>query len=188
MISPGGATAELVVVRSVTNIESAFTSMVEDPLPGFQIGPEVDTGECLLVLAALMHRYDPAFAFDDISGRTNPDTIALPHYDAGYARTMAGIAVNEVEYGEGDVALRLLNKDVVADNESLSVADFVGPCLRGETRPGMKTVFSERIYATDRGVILGATYHYFGTKGDVARKWMRYTSAGHQAAASQTIY
>lgn len=179
MISPASASGELVVAKSLAAIEPAFTAMIEIPSPGFQIAPDVDTDESLRILQGLMRRHDPTFSFNDIGGRRNPDTVAIPHYDEYYARRMAGIAVNVIEEGEGDVALQLLGKDVVVDREELTPGDFIGPCLRGETMPGMKTVFSERIYVPEHGVILGATYHYFGTRGDTPRKWLRYTFAGH---------
>lgn len=178
MISYSSAHGELTVVQDVRGIEPAFSAMVEEPLPGFQIAPEVDKGAALLFLAGLVREYDPSFEFNSFTERTSLHAIERPHLDGGYVADVAGVALHEVVAGEGTVALQLVQPGVSV-NRNIDPSVFVGPCLRGRLVPGMKTVFSQGLYVPGKGVILGGTYHSFVTAGDGLRTWRRYTSQGH---------
>lgn len=178
MLTTPVPSGELIVVTSLDGIEDVFSCMVEKPLPGFQMSPEVNIDESLLILAGLMVKIDPTFKFNDVSGRTKPGSDIYPHIDNSYVQSMAGIAVHENISGIGEVILQLVAPTVSSDDE-ITPEVFVGPALRGNIQPGTKTVFSERIFSQEYGVIIGASRHKFTTLGGgLGRSWFRYTYSG----------
>jgi len=170
-------TGRLEVVDQVDDVASAFGTMVASPLPGFQIAPEVGTEDALEILRAEMRQYNPGFDFDDIFGQNHIGTTHA-HLDGGYAGRMAGVTLHENIQGLGSVTLQLVKPDVT-ETSQMRKRSLLDPCLQGELRPGIKTVFSNRIYNIhERRILVGATYHLFEIAASSgARSWKRYTSS-----------
>jgi hypothetical protein len=169
--------AQLEVVGSTDGIVPAFENLVSTPLPGFQISPDVSTEDSLAILRQAMQQYNPGFEFDDIFGQQDIGTTHA-HLDGGYAGRMAGLTLHENIHGLGKVTLQLVKPDVT-ETSQMKKRSLVSPCMSGELMPGMKTVFSNRIYDVhEKRVLAGATYHLFEiADSSSARSWRRYTSS-----------
>lgn len=167
----------LEVIDQVDSVASAFKTMVASPLPGFQIAPEVATEDALEILRAEMQQYNPGFDFDDIFGQEHIGTTHS-HLDCGYAGRMAGVTLHENMQGLGTVTLQLVKPDVT-ETSQMRKRSLIDPCLQGELKPGIKTVFSNRIYDVhEKKILVGATYHLFEIAASSGtRSWKRYTSS-----------
>lgn len=174
---PMKPTGQLEVAHQPAGIAEAFQRMLAKPLPGFQISPGVSTENALNVLTSEMQRYNPGFEFDDIFGQDHIGTTHA-HLDGGYAGRMAGLTLHENILGSGLVTLQLV-KPTVTETSQIKKRNLLAPCLSGELTPGMKTVFSNRIYdLQEEKILLGASYHLFEIANtSEPRSWRRYTSS-----------
>jgi hypothetical protein len=165
-------TGNLTVARTVPGIAPAFHTMLKEPLPGFQIGPEVSLEDAKTELTRLMHASgDPAFQFDNVTNvQQTPPGERYIHLDPNVI-SAAGASLNRTISGAGKVTLQLVDPSIHT-LEEIPDNSVVGPCLHGDLLPEMKTVFSQRIFDFSRELFLvGATLHLFTTAKWPPRSW-----------------
>ncbi len=190
---------KLAIAHSAEDISPTFTKAYSHGWPGFQIGSEVPTAECLAALQEHMRtRLGLArFAFNASFGNVLPE--GMPgirtsylneggnndsglHIDESQARRELGIVLHDNMRGLGRVVLQLARPGITEldnDERGFSVVhrrDVAGPPFEGLLEPGRKTMFFEGFSSVGSPSVItvGATIHDFQS-ADGPREWVRYS-------------
>lgn len=192
---------KLAVAGTAAEVEPTFVQAYSNGWPGFQIGEEVPTVDCLTILQEHMRAKLglARFTFNASFGTVQPEGvpgIIAPylrqddekehdsglHVDESQARRELGIVLHDNIQGFGHVVLQLAKYGVTeldSDERGRSVVhrrDTASPPFEGRLVPGRKTMFFEGFKSLGGLAVItvGPTIHDFKSTGG-RREWVRYS-------------